>query len=155
MVLNYCNISKRFDIDCFWSSVNFWSADPGQYMCRIPTDMEIWEMFHKLINKVLYFSAYFGPASVPVTIPSSGVQRNSISSLSQSPSSPLGSLPHSTFTPHLHQNKQDQQIEQVRNVSCNVYVVSRYYVGYKLWTIIVYRIIVLQMIIILVYCWLI
>ena len=75
-------------------------------------------MFQKVI-KVLYFSAYFGPASVPVTIPSSGVQRNSISSLSQSPSSPLGSLPHSTFTPHLHQNKQDQQIEQVRNVSCN------------------------------------
>ena len=65
------------------------------------------------------FSAYYGPASVPVTIPSSGMQRNSISSLSQSPSSPLGSLPHSTFVPHhlQTQNKQDQQIEQVRNVS--------------------------------------
>ena len=72
-----------------------------------------------IINShVRYFSAYFRPASVPVTIPSCGVQRNNISSLSQSPSSPLGSLNHSVFAPHLpHQNKQDQQIEQVRNVS--------------------------------------
>ena len=74
-----------------------------------------------IIDRIIhvYISAYFGPSSVPVTIPSSSMQpRNSVGSLSQSPSSPLGSsLSQSAFAPNLpNRNKQDQQIEQVRNV---------------------------------------
>ena len=58
-------------------------------------------------------TGYIGATSVPVTIPSGGYQRSSVSSLSQSPTpSPLGSL---TLAPqHIQQQqKQEQQLQEV------------------------------------------
>ena len=69
----------------------------------------------------LGFTAYFGATSVPVTIPSSGIQRNSIGSFSQSPTSPLGGSLSSAFMSNpQQQNKEDKHMEQVRNVSMSV-----------------------------------
>ncbi len=71
------------------------------------------------------FTAYFGATSVPVTIPSSGIQRNSIGSFSQSPTSPLGGSLSSAFmsNPQQQGNKEDKNIEQVRNVSFHAFCI--------------------------------
>ncbi len=77
--------------------------------------LTLWESFSVLV--LMYYlkkiSGYFGPSSLPVTIPSSS-QRNQLGSVSQSPlSSPLSSLPNSLLPSHLQQQKQEQQLQEV------------------------------------------
>lgn len=59
--------------------------------------------------------AYVGATSAAVNIPTNGVTRGSLGSLSQeSPPSSLGSLPPAFVPQHIQQQqKQEQQIEQV------------------------------------------